>query len=172
VEALELRSRRRTTGNGRQPLRFRADNGLCTPLTSSGNGRGAKKTRQIRVRLQQRQRDAETHDQRRGADRHDGKGPFGMLFDIRVHVYLRGKAGFVPKAARTQTPSRTRAGSLLLLFPGLTRLRVPAAQTFKGLFRSGLRSRNHVHPALRARWSTRLFWHARGITEAHILRYP
>lgn len=34
-----------------------------------------------------------------------------MLFDIRVHVHLRGKAGFVPKAARTQTPSHARAGS-------------------------------------------------------------
>jgi hypothetical protein len=41
-------------------------------------------------------RDAETDDQRRSAERHDGKSPFGMLFDIRVHVHLRGKAGFVP----------------------------------------------------------------------------
>ena len=64
------------------------------------------------MHLQQRKRDAETYDQRRGADRHDGKSPFGMLFDIRVHVHLRGKAGFVPQATRrTQTLPGTRAGS-------------------------------------------------------------
>jgi hypothetical protein len=54
---------------------------------------------QTRKQLQHGKCDAETYDQRRGADRHDGKSPFRTLFDIRIHVYLRGKAGFVPKAA-------------------------------------------------------------------------
>lgn len=61
--------------------------------------------------LQRRKCDAETHDQRRGADRQHGKSPLGTFFDIRVHACLRGKANFVPKAARTQTPSDTGASS-------------------------------------------------------------
>jgi len=110
--------------------------------------------------------DAETYDQRRGAKRHYGKSPLLMLFDIRVHAYLRGKARFVPR--RPEPKHRPTPGLLLL---GLARLR-PAAQTFEGLFGRGFRGRNHVHPGLRTRWSIRLFWHARGITDAHWLRYP
>jgi hypothetical protein len=113
---------RRTTGKGRQPRRFRAsgsrqcapDDRLRTPsdLIREWAAVRVMKTRQTRVHLQQRKCDAETYDQRCGADRHDGKSPFGMLFDIRVHVDLRGKAGFVPQATRrTQTLSGTGADS-------------------------------------------------------------
>ena len=112
---------RRTTGNRRQSRRFRA-NGRANarPLTGSAHPRACperaavrvKKTRQTKAHLQQRKCDAETYDQRRGADRHDGKRPLGMLFDICVHVHLRGKAGFVPQATRrTQTRSGSRADS-------------------------------------------------------------
>ena len=60
--------------------------------------------------LQHRKCDTETDDQRRSAERQNGKSPLGTFFDIRVHACLRGKAGFVPKA-RTQTPSDASANS-------------------------------------------------------------
>jgi hypothetical protein len=102
VEALELRSGSENYG------RKAANPSVLDQRTPSDLIREwvavrVRKMRRTSNDLQQGKCDAETYDQRRGADRHHGKSPFGMLFDIRVHVYLRGKAGFVPKAARTNT---------------------------------------------------------------------
>jgi hypothetical protein len=88
-----------------QPWRFRAKHALG--LDPGVGGRFASR-RRVKPTLEHRKCDAETYDQRRGAKRHHGKSPLLMLFDIRVHVYLRGKARFVPKAARIQTPFGTR----------------------------------------------------------------
>jgi hypothetical protein len=109
-EALELRSGPKNYG------RKAASSGVFEQRMPSDLIRAwvavrVRKMRRTSNDLQQGKCDAETYDQRRGADRHHGKSPFGMLFDIRVHVYLRGKAGFVPKAARTNTV-RHRATSL------------------------------------------------------------
>jgi hypothetical protein len=132
---------RRTTGKSCQPSRFRAngsrecapDDRLRTPRARSGGWRFASK-KNIKTKrrepgldsigtekaLQHGKCDAETYDQRRGAERHYSKSPFRTFFDIRVHVCLRGKACFVPKAARTQTRSDT--GLLLDYFPSAWRV--------------------------------------------------
>jgi hypothetical protein len=94
LEVLELRSRPENYGES-------------LPAIAFSRQRVARMRRPERKGLQHGKCDAETHDQRRGADRQHGKSPLGMFFDIRVHVCLRGKAGFVPKA-RTQTRSDQR----------------------------------------------------------------
>jgi hypothetical protein len=72
-----------------------------------------------------------------------------------MFIYAERPVSFQRPRERKHRPTPGPALPLLLL--GLPRLRVPAAQTFEGLFRSGLRGRDHVHPALRARRSPRLF---------------
>jgi hypothetical protein len=119
TEPAELRSRPENYGKATQPGRFSASGrananlttGSARPRTGSGSGwrLASRKRRQTSQHLKQGKCDAERYDQRRGAERHCGKSPFRMLFDIRFHVCLRGKARFVPKAARAQTPPGTKA---------------------------------------------------------------
>jgi hypothetical protein len=130
-----------------------------------------KKTRQTRKHLEHGKCDAETYDQHRGAERHYGKSPFRTLFDIRVHVYLRRKARFVPKAARTQTPSDT--GLILGYFSLAWRVSAcPQRRHSKVCWAAGFVVAIMYIPHFGHGGRRRLFWHARGITAADGLRYP
>jgi hypothetical protein len=172
---------RRTTGKSRQPQRFRANGSPeCAPDDRLHPSRTCSGSR-WRSRQENASNPARIYSNASATLKHTINAAVlsdttararSACFSISasMFIYAERPVSFQRRRERKHRP--TPGLVLLLLVLGLPHLRVPAAQTFEGLFRSGFRSRNHVHPALRARWSPQLFWHARGITDAHRLRYP
>ena len=151
---------RRTTGKGRQPRRFRTnrsrecapDDRLRAPQPGRGTGGGSRQQKRVKpARIYSNASATLKQTINAAVLSNTTARARSACFSISASMFVYAERPLSFRRRREERKHCSAPGLiLLLLLLGLPRLRVPAAQTFEGLFRSGLRGRNHVHPALRA----------------------